>query len=35
VQDWLDDRIGTDRIGLGGNPAARAAYIDEAMRKEG
>jgi hypothetical protein len=34
-QDWLDDRIGTDRIGLGGNPAARAAYIDEAMRKEG
>lgn len=26
VQDWLDDRIGTDRIGLGGDPAARAAY---------
>jgi short-subunit dehydrogenase len=34
AQDWLDDRIGTDRIGLGGEPAARAAYIDEAMRKE-
>jgi len=27
VQDWLDDRIGTDRIGLGGDPAARAAYL--------
>lgn len=26
VQDWLDDRIGTDRIGLGGDPAARADY---------
>ena len=26
TQDWLDDRIGTDRIGLGGDPAARAAY---------
>jgi hypothetical protein len=26
AQDWLDDRIGTDRIGLGGDPAARAAY---------
>ena len=27
VQDWLDDRLGTDRIGLGGEPAARAAYL--------
>ncbi|MGA1836394.1 SDR family NAD(P)-dependent oxidoreductase [Herbiconiux sp. 11R-BC] len=26
VQDWIDDRVGTDRIGLGGDPAARAAY---------
>jgi len=26
AQDWLDDRVGTDRIGLGGDPAARAAY---------
>jgi short-subunit dehydrogenase len=34
AQDWLDDRIGTDKIGLGGEPAARAAYIDDAMRKE-
>jgi short-subunit dehydrogenase len=34
LQDWLDDRIGTDRIGLGGDPAARADYIDEAMSKE-
>jgi short-subunit dehydrogenase len=33
VQDWLDDRIGTDRIGLGGQPAARARYLAEAMRK--
>jgi short-subunit dehydrogenase len=34
AQDWLDDRIGTDRIGLGGDPAARAGYIDEVMSKE-
>jgi short-subunit dehydrogenase len=34
AQDWLDDRIGTDRIGLGGDLAARAAYIEEAMSKE-
>jgi short-subunit dehydrogenase len=34
AQDWLDDRIGTDLIGLGGDPAARANYIDEAMSKE-
>jgi short-subunit dehydrogenase len=34
AQDWLDDSIGTDKIGLGGEPTARAAYIDEAMRKE-
>jgi short-subunit dehydrogenase len=27
AQDWLDDRIGTDRIGLGGDPRARAAYL--------
>jgi short-subunit dehydrogenase len=34
AQDWLDDRVGTDKIGLGGDPAARAAYIDDAMKKE-
>ncbi|MGO1974392.1 MAG: SDR family NAD(P)-dependent oxidoreductase [Propionibacteriaceae bacterium] len=28
VQDWVDDLIGTDRIGLGGDPATRAAYDD-------
>ncbi|MFB2585269.1 SDR family NAD(P)-dependent oxidoreductase [Herbiconiux liukaitaii] len=33
VQDWLDDRIGTDSIGLGGDPAARAAYQRDALRK--
>ncbi|MEV7694046.1 SDR family NAD(P)-dependent oxidoreductase [Microbacterium sp. NPDC089189] len=32
VQDWLDDRIGTDRIGLGGDPRARAAYEDGITR---
>jgi short-subunit dehydrogenase len=26
AQDWLDDRVGTDRIGLGGDPEARAEY---------
>jgi short-subunit dehydrogenase len=34
AQDWLDDRIGTDKIGLGGEPTARAHYINEAMEKE-
>jgi short-subunit dehydrogenase len=34
AQDWLDDRIGTDRIGLGGDPGARAAYLDEVLAKE-
>ncbi|MFB2556387.1 SDR family NAD(P)-dependent oxidoreductase [Herbiconiux liangxiaofengii] len=35
VQDWLDDRIGTDRIGLGGDPAARAAYENDLEQKLG
>jgi NADP-dependent 3-hydroxy acid dehydrogenase YdfG len=35
VQDWLDDRIGTDRIGLGGEASARAAYLDDVERKTG
>jgi short-subunit dehydrogenase len=26
AQDWIDDRVGTDRIGLGGDPEARAEY---------
>jgi short-subunit dehydrogenase len=26
MQDWLDDRVGTDRIGLGGDPEERAKY---------
>ena len=33
VRDWLDDRVGSDKIGLGGDPAARAAYLDETLRK--
>ena len=32
VQDFLDDRIGTDRIGLGGDPATRAAYLKNVGR---
>jgi len=28
AQDWLDDRLGTDRIGLGGDPEERARYLD-------
>jgi short-subunit dehydrogenase len=35
AQDWLDDRIGTDKIGLGGEPSARERYLDEAMSKQG
>jgi short-subunit dehydrogenase len=27
VQDFIDDRVDSDRIGLGGDPAARAAYL--------
>ena len=27
VQDWIDDRVDSDRVGLGGDPAARAAYL--------
>ena len=27
VQDWMDDRIGTDRIGLGGDATARETYL--------
>jgi short-subunit dehydrogenase len=34
VQDWLDDRIGTDRIGLGGDPAARTAYLEDVLKKK-
>jgi short-subunit dehydrogenase len=33
VRDWLDDVVGSDRIGLGGDPATRAAYLDDALRK--
>ena len=33
AQEWLDDRIGTDRIGLGGDPAARAAYLGNVIEK--
>ncbi len=34
LQDWLDDRIRMDRIGLGGDPSARAAYLAEALHDE-
>ncbi len=26
-QDWIDDRVDSDRIGLGGDPAERAKYL--------
>ena len=29
LQDRLDDALGTDRIGLGGDPDARAKYLDD------
>jgi hypothetical protein len=35
AQDLLDDRIGTDRIGLGGDPKARARYLEGVERPEG
>lgn len=34
LQDWLDDRAGSDQIGLGGDPAARAAYAKDALDKQ-
>jgi short-subunit dehydrogenase len=34
MQDWIDDRVGSDRIGLGGDPATRAAYIQEVVEKK-
>jgi short-subunit dehydrogenase len=34
VQDWLDDRIGSDRIGLGGDASARASYLAEVTPDE-
>lgn len=30
-QDWVDDRVGSDSIGLGGDPAVRAAYAKDAL----
>lgn len=30
-QDWIDDRAGSDNIGLGGDPAARAAYAKDVL----
>ena len=30
-QDWIDDRAGSDSIGLGGDPATRAAYAKDAL----
>jgi short-subunit dehydrogenase len=32
-QDWADDRIGTDSIGLGGDPTVRAAYLNDVIEK--
>ena len=32
LRDWLDDVVGSDKIGLGGDPAVRAAYLDDALR---
>lgn len=33
VRDWLDDLLGTDAIGLGGDAAARRAYHEDAQRR--
>lgn len=30
-QDWIDDRAGSDQIGLGGDPTARAAYAKDVL----
>lgn len=35
VQEWLDDVIGTDRIGLGGDPEVRARYLREVCQRLG
>jgi short-subunit dehydrogenase len=31
VRDWVDDRAGSDQIGLGGDPAARRAYLADVL----
>ena len=33
LQDWFDDRVGSDRIGLGGDPAERAKYLAGVLPK--
>jgi len=33
LSDWIDDRVGSDRIGLGGDPATRAAYLAEVLAR--
>jgi short-subunit dehydrogenase len=33
LQDWIDDKVGSDNIGLHGDPAARAAYAKDALEK--
>lgn len=35
LRDWLDDRVGSDSIGLGGDPAVRAAYLKDVLGKQG
>jgi hypothetical protein len=33
AQDWIDDKVGSDNIGLHGDPTARAAYAKDALEK--
>jgi len=35
LQDWVDDRVDSDRIGLGGDPATRAAYLRRVREEDG
>jgi len=35
LQDWVDDRVDSDRIGLGGDPATREAYLRRVREEDG
>jgi hypothetical protein len=32
-QDWVDDKVGSDQIGLGGDPAVREQYLAGVLGK--
>ena len=33
LRDWVDDRAGSDEVGLGGDPAVREQYLSGVLGK--